>query len=516
MIKKQNLNNINITTKIIIGFAIVTASVIISISISHSNSNKIIKSGYWISHTHEVLTQLGNIEALLVNLETGQRGYLITGKQEYLEPFLNSKKIIHKELKSIRDLTSDNVKQTIRIDSLKVTVDKKIEELNLTIDLRKNVGFEAAKEIVDNDSGKLFMDKIRIQIAEIKQEELYLLGIRSQQPEQIKRSNFLLLIALFGFTTIIIIIVSLYLYYSINKPIYYIREGLEHVGNGNLNFKFNIQSKNEFGMLARFIESVLQELNETIVSKNELEDEIIRRKKIETDLNKIKTKLETRNKELEQFSYISSHDLQEPLNIILSFSEILMKEKNKMSCTGQKSIDVIAENTYRMRDLIKDVLEYSKIGKKTKETEIDVEKLIDDVLKTDLKDLINKKQASIKYIGEPFKIKGHRYDLIKLFQNLIINGIKYTEEKILPEITINSVEQADNYKFSVSDNGIGIEESHFGKIFKIFQRLHSHDQFPGTGIGLSYCKKVLELHNGTIWLTSKVGSGSTFHFTISK
>ncbi|MBD0405307.1 CHASE3 domain-containing protein [Flammeovirga sp. EKP202] len=515
MAKNQNLNNINITTQILIGFAIVTASAIISISISHNNSNKIINSADWVVHTHEVLTQLGNIEALLVDLETGQRGFLITGKSEYLEPFIHSKRIIDQELNSIRELTADNSRQTPRIDSLKLTVNKKIEELDLTIHLRKKYGFEAAKEVVDNDIGKLLMDTIRSQISEIEREELLLLAVRSPKPEQIKETTFSLLVGLFAFTTLIIIVVSYFIYRGINRPIRKLKEGLEHVAKGELDYKFNIKSGNEFGILSRFIESILLELKETIVSKNELESEIVLRKQIEKDLNEIKINLENRNKELEQFTYITSHDLQEPINSLISFSDLLNNEKSKVSEVGQKSIEVISDSSYRMRDLIKELLEYSRIGKRTDETEIDVEVLISDV-KTDLHSLVDKKQASVTYVGEPLKIKGYKFDLIKLFQNLIVNAIKYTEEQISPVVTINSEEHSDQYKFSVTDNGIGIEENHFDKIFKIFQRLHTRDQYSGTGIGLSHCQKVVELHNGKIWLTSQIGKGSTFYFTISK
>ncbi|NME71051.1 CHASE3 domain-containing protein [Flammeovirga aprica] len=515
MAKNHNLKNINITTQILIGFAIVTASVILSIYISHNNSNKIIKSADWVIQTQKVLTQLGNIEALLVDLETGQRGYLITGKIEYLDPFIRSKKIIYQELNSIRELTSDNSNQTIRIDSLKSIVDKKIEELDLTIYLRKNSGFEAAKEIVDNDSGKMFMDQIRTQIKAIEREELLLLAVRSTKPEKIKKTTFSLLVSLFAFTTFIIIIVFSFIYRSINKPIKSMTEGLEQVAKGDLDYKFNIKSGNEFGMLALFIESVLLELKETIVSKNELESEIILRKQVEKDLNIIKINLENRNKELEQFTYITSHDLQEPINSLISFSDLLKDEKCKMSEIGQKSIDVISESSYRMRDLIKELLEYSRIGNKPNETEIDIETLISD-LKIDLQSLVDKKQASITYIGKPLKIKGHKFDLIKLFQNLIVNALKYNKENTPPIVTINSEEQLDNYQFSVTDNGIGIEENHFDKIFKIFQRLHTRNMYSGTGIGLAHCQKVVELHNGKIWLTSEVGEGSTFYFTIAK
>ena len=221
------------------------------------------------------------------------------------------------------------------------------------------------------------------------------------------------------------------------------------------------------------------------------------------------------NKELEQFNYITSHDLQEPLNTIISYSNLLDNEIDKLSKIGQKSIEVIKGSAYRMKDFIKDLLEYSKIGIHKEKTEVDIIKLIDN-LKIDLNNLIEKKQARIKYIGEIVKVKAFEESLIKLFQNLIINGIKYTKEDTLPLITINSKEQDSYYKFWITDNGIGIPKEHFEKIFEVFQRLHSRNKYSGTGIGLSYCKKVVDLHKGEIWLTSEVGKGTTFYFTISK
>lgn len=229
-------------------------------------------------------------------------------------------------------------------------------------------------------------------------------------------------------------------------------------------------------------------------------------------LNKL---LATKNTELEQYTYIASHDLQEPLNSIISFSNLLENEKDKMGEIGQKSIEVIKGSAYRMKDFIISLLEYSRIGKEKEKTEVDIVQLVEN-LKTDLHDLIENKQASINYIGEPLKIKAFEPDLIKLFQNLVVNSVKYTDEKTLPFISINSEEQDDSYKFSVADNGIGIPKEQFEKVFEVFQRLHSRDKYTGTGIGLSHCKKVVELHNGKIWLTSEEGKGTTFYFTISK
>ncbi len=225
--------------------------------------------------------------------------------------------------------------------------------------------------------------------------------------------------------------------------------------------------------------------------------------------------LKKNNDELQQFTYITSHDLQEPLNSIISYSYLLENNRANLDDLGKKSLDVIAESTQRMKEFITSLLDYSRLDKQKPLVEVDVNKVIND-LKIDLNSLIKKKDAMVKYIGPPLSIQAFKTDFTKLLQNLIVNGIKYTDETTKPIIEINAEEAEGEYQFSVTDNGIGIAEEHHQKIFEIFQRLHTRDEYVGTGIGLSYCKKVVDLHNGKIWLTSKEGKGSTFHFTISK
>ncbi len=233
-----------------------------------------------------------------------------------------------------------------------------------------------------------------------------------------------------------------------------------------------------------------------------------------TELEKAKIELEKANKELKQFTYIASHDLQEPLNSIISFSRLLESSKYNLDEIGKKSIEIIINSSYRMKDFIIALLEYSSIGKEKKKKKIDVDQLIEN-LKIDLNNLIVQKEVKINYIGNPLTIIAFETDLIKLFQNLVVNGIKYNKNK-KPTIIINATEKFGQYEFSINDNGIGIAKEDCDQIFKVFQRLHNRDQFSGTGIGLAHCKKIIELHDGKIWLTSELGKGTTFYFTISK
>ena len=240
---------------------------------------------------------------------------------------------------------------------------------------------------------------------------------------------------------------------------------------------------------------------------------------LEKDLNKqllsLNKELESKNKELRQFTYITSHDLQEPLNSILSFSRLLETNRDNLNEIGQKSLDVIVYSANRMKDFITALLFYSRIGKEKEKSLIDFNHVITN-LKIDLHEMMERDGAQIKYIGEITKINVYENDFYQLILNLTTNAFKYVDTNVSPVLVIDSKETSDKITFSFADNGIGIEEQYFEKIFEVFQRLHAEDKYQGTGIGLAHCKRVVELHGGQIWLTSKPGEGSTFYFTIEK
>lgn len=229
-----------------------------------------------------------------------------------------------------------------------------------------------------------------------------------------------------------------------------------------------------------------------------------------------KKDLERKNKELQEFTYITSHDLQEPLNSIISFSQLLEEEQPQdTSDIFKECVRVISSSAMRMKNFIFSLLEYSRIGHETGKSEIDIRALVEE-LKTDLNELIINTQTLIVYIGAPIKVEAFRADFYRLFQNLIVNAIKYTAKDVNPEIEIDVQELKGSFKFSIKDNGIGIGEKYHESIFEVFKRLHNRDDYPGTGIGLAQCKKIVELHGGDIWVNSEEGKGSTFYFTILK
>lgn len=244
--------------------------------------------------------------------------------------------------------------------------------------------------------------------------------------------------------------------------------------------------------------------------------DITERKKAEKQLLAYNKQLNRRNKELEEFTYLTSHDLQEPLNSIISWISLLKNSNTELlDDVGKQSITMIDKSAYRMKDFIISLLDYTRVDRETEKTELRITNVIE-TLKDDLTDLIERNKATVKYTGNDISLVGYRLNLIKLFQNLVTNAIKYRKPEVDPVVEISGRELKDKYEFSVTDNGIGIDKEHYGKIFEIFRRLHTRDEFEGTGIGLAHCKKIVEQHDGDIWVQSEPGSGSTFYFTLTK
>jgi PAS domain S-box-containing protein len=242
---------------------------------------------------------------------------------------------------------------------------------------------------------------------------------------------------------------------------------------------------------------------------------ITSRKNKEKEISLQNKTLQSQNQELEQFTYITSHDLQEPLLTLMSFSELLLEDHlESLNEEGKLYVDFINKSAIRMRALVTGLMEYARIGKREELTLINCNSVLEEVL-NDLSVKINNSQAKIQVEKLP-NFTGYETYIRLLFQNLISNSIKFTKENTLPEIHIKCEETEKDWLFSISDNGIGIDKKYIDQIFIIFKRLNHQDKYSGYGIGLAHCKKIIDLHNGEISIQSVLGEGSTFNFTISK
>lgn len=239
------------------------------------------------------------------------------------------------------------------------------------------------------------------------------------------------------------------------------------------------------------------------------------RKKVE-ELEEVNKKLQESNKELEQFAYVASHDLQEPLRMVNSFlTQLERKYREQLDEKAHQYIYYAVDGSKRMQQMISDLLQLSRSGLKEEfKEEVDLNTLIDEFyeLRKEQLDAVN---AKFVYDHLPV-IQTFKSPLKQIIHNLLDNALKYSKEHVPPRIEILVTEKDTHWEFAIQDNGIGIKSDYFEKIFVIFQRLHNKEIYGGSGLGLAIVKKNVAALNGKIWLKSKPDKGSTFYFTIKK
>lgn len=263
----------------------------------------------------------------------------------------------------------------------------------------------------------------------------------------------------------------------------------------------------------KFISTVARDISELTEANIVLQAEIAERKQAERKLEELTTDLQRSNQELEQFAYVASHDLQEPLRAVTSYTQMLARRySSQLDEKADKYIGYIVDGATRMQQLIQDLLAYSRVGRhELKLQPTDCNTVLHRVIK-DLQVTIAENEALVTFDPLPTVI-ADTAQIVQLFQNLISNAIKYRGEEP-PQVHVSASQQESEWTFSVRDNGIGIEPQYFERIFIIFQRLHTRKEYSGTGLGLAICKKIVEQHNGRIWAESQLGCGSTFYFTL--
>lgn len=236
-------------------------------------------------------------------------------------------------------------------------------------------------------------------------------------------------------------------------------------------------------------------------------------KQAEKDLRDKSEELARSNAELEQFAYVASHDLQEPLRMVSSYVQLLARRyKNKLDQDANDFIDYAYDGATRMQNLINDLLAYSRVGTRARESApVNMEDALSTAL-DNLKITITESAATIERGPLPV-VEGDEGQLVQVFQNLVGNAIKFHGDAP-PLVAVTATGDGEEWTISVRDNGIGIEPQYFKRLFNIFQRLHGRDKYPGTGIGLAICKRIVERHGGRIWVESQPGAGSTFRFTV--
>jgi chemotaxis family two-component system sensor kinase Cph1 len=289
---------------------------------------------------------------------------------------------------------------------------------------------------------------------------------------------------------------------------------LERAPGGRL-AHFDVELTTQAGRLVPINVSVglVRDRRGKVIGMQVVANDITERKQTEAMLAGQAQELARSNTELEQFAYVASHDLQEPLRMMASFAQLLAKRyKDELDADADEFIDYIADGAARMQRLINDLLSYSRVGRRGKDfAPTDCAAVVGTAC-ANLRAAIEESGAVVSTDPLPV-VTADETQLVQLFQNLLGNAIKFRGNKPVL-IHIGAERQGDDWLFRVRDNGIGIDPQYVERIFLIFQRLHGRSQYPGTGIGLAIAKKIVERHAGRIWVESESGKGSTFYFTL--
>jgi signal transduction histidine kinase len=416
-----------------------------------------------VEETYEVITELNRLATFLKDAETGQRGFLLTRDSAFLEPYISGIDNAKITFLKIRQLTAANLSQQQRLTELNLLIEDKIQSMEHT---RFMFLFNSKVFMENFRRSKEKMDKCRDVLAQMEQEERQLLSMRQESKEIYQSSTPEYLKALFAFST--------------------------------------------FTFLISFV-LIIREFRSRVRSQNELEQKV--------------RELNQSNAELEQITFVTSHDLQEPLRKINTFSDRLeSKHLDQLNDEGRRIVERISYASNRMRDLIEDLVNYTNLIKRDEiKSRVDLNHIIEVAIHNHLEE-INQKNAKIAYDQLP-TINGYRNQLLLLFDALVSNSLKFTSEGVPPHISIvSSYLSPDNLhlpqlkndinrfvKIVVKDNGIGFDNEFAEKVFGIFQRLHNqHSEYTGKGVGLAIVKRVMANHNGFVFASGKPLDGAEF------
>jgi len=459
--------------------------------------------GYILKITVDIDGELQQVESIerfeegVTQLGVITETYLSTGEERYFMAWLQLSESIENLLSEVKPF------QKYRI--VKKSIPSIRSAFNLINQIHTEPGLypnsEMRAELKERATIRVRSDVGQLMTLSNNVSKAHIQNIKTLQVDQ--RRYFLLILVP---AVLAIILLAYFMRKRIIRSLEELQLGTSAFAAGRLGERIKLKGNDEFGELALQFNSMAEELN----NRAEKEEFLIHKLEKQTE------ELKTSNEELENFASIASHDLKEPLRMIRNFMELLEKKyADQLDEKAKKYIHFAVDGSSRMTTLINDLLDFSSIGRKETEKEtIDLNQILDGVVQYyDSK--IEETSASVHYESMPV-VHAVPVSMRMLFQNLVGNALKYHKAEALPEIEIRVEDKHTAWQFSVSDNGIGLDEQYREDVFLLFKRLHSPEEYSGTGMGLAICKKIVEQHGGEIWVESEPGVGSTFHFTISK
>lgn len=551
-------------------FSIAGIALVSVLVIFYFNVQKVKSTSESVEHTQEVLRKSDNVLLDVLNIETGARAYLLTGNDLFLIPFYEAVVKINTDLTDLTILTKDNPSQQVRIDSLKKAGEIGLIFIKQSIDIRKQHGLNEAEKSVSVQGGGDLSGKIRNIITHINSEEFRLLKQRKDENEKSNKNSDLIFLLLLVFVIAILsfVVIIINNQNSRNKfsekekqASQYARSLIEAsldplvtisaagkitdvndesvkvtgVERGKLigtdfSSYFTEPEKAQEGYQKVFEKGFVEDYPLTIKHKNGKLTDVLYNASVYKDSHgnvlgvfaaarditnrkKAEEQLQAVNKELEAFTYSVSHDLRAPLRAINGYAKILEEDYSiKLDADGMSSLYAIMKNSKKMGDLIDDLLAFSRLGRKVVPTsEINMSVLVGSVKDEEIIGSSNQTEFTIHKL---LPAKGQQALIKQVWVNLISNAIKYSQHKLKTVIEIGSYPKDNLIVYYVKDNGVGFDMLYYDKLFGVFQRLHSQEEFEGTGIGLAIVQKIIHRHNGTAWAESKINEGSCFYFTL--
>lgn len=560
--------------RVLIGFTITMLVLLVLGVYSYMSTQRLMDSASLESHATRVVNTAERVVKAMIDMETGQRGYILTGNEDFLEPYYDASANIGHYLDTLDSLTDKHSAQQPKIDSLRVMVDYQNHWIQNVVALRKT-GFAEAQAMVATGQGKRNTDAIRKAIKNIQDTEMQLFRSRSTITDSSVQQFQYSFVGLAG----VMMIIVAYLFYTINvtlgarnnaerelvTSLKSTRDLYDHAPIGyhslDANGIFVEMNQTELNWLGYSREEVIGKigfrdlLNDQGVKVfkeafpefmktgfvSDLEFELIRKDGSvlpvilnstairaedgtyiksrstvtdNTDRKKSQDRILDLNRELEGFTYSVSHDLRAPLRSIIGYATILKEEYyDKMDDEARRVTEVIIRNTVRMGQLIDDLLDFSRLGRKQVSiTPINMREVVESIVREQTEEIKDRKLA-VKILDlEP--AKGDLAMIRQVWINLISNALKYSSKKDVSKIEIGSYRKDGKKIYYITDNGAGFDMKYADKLFGVFQRLHKMNEFEGTGVGLALVKTIVKRHGGEVWAESKIDEGAKFYFSL--
>ncbi|MFL6208319.1 MAG: sensor histidine kinase [Pyrinomonadaceae bacterium] len=490
-------------------------------------------------HSKLVIAQAQHVIRSLLEAQASVNGYVITNDPHFAEPFARACADVRNGLKDLRLLVQDNPAQQARAARLDAIATERIARLDELHQLLQSGTQSEAATQVKSGEGQRLMDQFRLELAGFLQEEERLDEARRQTvAASWRRLDGLLLIGA-ALSLLLTLALALLFHRGISSRLQTLAENTQRLAAGQ-ELATPITGADELARLDRVFHDMAQQLQ---LTQGELEARVAERthdlsmanqflkllldertqataeikqlnETLERRIAARTAELEAANRELEAFSYSVSHDLRAPLRAINGFSRILVEDHAaQLNAEGQRVLDVIRGNTQQMAQLIDDLLAFSRFSRKPlAQTEIDMNALVNHV-RAQLAHA-HAAHACRWHVAPLPPAQGDRALVTQVFVNLLSNAVKYTRDVAEPRIEVGCEQSGGEHVYYVRDNGVGFDMRYASQLFGVFQRLHSNEEFEGTGVGLAIVKRIVERHGGRVWAVGRVQAGATFYFTL--